>query len=80
MKIHDVFHPNLLSLAPEDLLPGQKNPPPGLVIIEDKEEWIVEDILDSKRARNRLKYRVKWEGIDEDSNWYNADGGEFENA
>ena len=80
MKIFDIFHPSLLSLAHTDPLPGQKNPPPAPVIIEDKEEWNVEDILDSKKVRGRLKYRIKWQGVDEDRNWYNADGGEFDNS
>ena len=56
MKIHNVFHPSLLSPAHTDPLPGQKNSPPNPVIIEDEEEWTVEDILDSKRVRNKLKY------------------------
>ena len=80
MKVYDVFHPSLLSPVATNPLPGQKNPPPELVIVKGDEEWVVEDILDSKRVRNRLKYRVKQKGINEDLNQYNTNRGEFKNA
>ena len=49
MQIHDVFHSNLLRLAAEDSLPGQYNDPPPPVVINDKEKWEEDDILDAKK-------------------------------
>ena len=83
MKIHDVFHPSLLRKDPGDPLPIQVQPPPGPIIVDDNEEWGVEDILDSRvyGKGKKLQYRVQWKGYDQrDLNWYNADRGEFENA
>ncbi len=80
MRIHDVFHSGLLRPAANDPLPGQTNEPPGLIVINDEDEWEIDDILDSRRYRRRLQYRVKWKGYDKDLNWYNADGDEFMNA
>ena len=48
MKIHNVFHPNLLQKASTDPLTGQVNKPAPPVIINNEEEWEVEDILNAK--------------------------------
>jgi len=47
MKIHPVFHISLLEPASTDPLPGQIQPTPPPVIIEEEPEWEVEEILDS---------------------------------
>ena len=48
MKIHDVFHPVLLRKAATDPLPGQEHTEPPPMVIEDEEEWEVDDILNSR--------------------------------
>jgi len=59
MHIHDVFHSELLRSAVDDSLPGQKNEPSKSIVINDEDEWEIDDILNSRRYRRRLQYRVK---------------------
>jgi len=80
MRVHDVFHSDLLRSVADDLLPGQKNEPSGSIVVNDEDEWKIDDILNFRRYRRRLQYRVKWNDYDNDLNWYNADGDEFMNA
>ena len=44
VKIHLVQHVSLLTLDPEDPLPGQYNLPPEPVFVDRQEEWLVEDV------------------------------------
>jgi len=59
MRIHDVFHSELLRSAVDDSLPGQKNEPSRSIVINDEDEWKIDDILNFRRYRRRLQYRVK---------------------
>ncbi len=59
MRVHDVFHSDLLRSAVDDLLPGQKNEPSDSIVVNDEDEWKIDDILNSRRYRRRLQYRVK---------------------
>jgi len=45
MRVHDVFHSDLLRSAVDDFLPGQKNEPSGLIVVNDEDEWEIDDIL-----------------------------------
>jgi hypothetical protein len=59
--LHPVFNVIKLMLAPADPIPRRCFPPPPLPeIIEGEEEWIVEEILDSKVMNRKLRYLVKW--------------------
>ncbi len=80
MHIHDVFHSELLRLVVNDSLSDQKNEFSKSIVVNDEDEWEINDILNSRRYRRRLQYRVKWKSYDNDLNWYNADDDEFMNA
>ena len=79
-RIHPVFSPKLLRPYHQDPLSGQHFEPPRPIAIEDEEHWEVDDILDSRRYRGRLQYKVKWTGLDRDDEWYYADKDEFEGS
>ena len=75
-KIHPVFHVDLLTPYKETTFHGTnyERPPPDL--INDEEEYEVEQILDSRvRGRNRkIQYLVKWVGYpDSDNQWLDWD-------
>jgi hypothetical protein len=78
MKIHPVFHSNLLRLDPDNALPSQHIPPPPPIIIDGEEEWEVEQILDSRIHRKVLQYKAMWKDHPLDDTWYPAS--DFANA
>ncbi len=80
MHIHDVFHSDLLCSAVNDLLFDQKNELSNLIVINDEDEWEINDILNFRWYWRWLQYKVKWNDYDNDLNWYNADDDEFMNA
>ncbi len=80
MRIHNVFYSELLRSAVDDSLSDQKNEPSRSIVVNDEDEWKIDDILNFRRYRRRLQYRVKWKSYDNDLNWYNADDDEFMNA
>ena len=62
-RLHPVFNVINLTPAQEDPVQGRHPLPPLLPeIIDGEEEWIVEEILDSKVINWKLRYLVKWEG------------------
>jgi len=60
-----VFPVSLLHLAADDPFPGQRHQPPPPIIVDNEEEWEVEEILDSRHIRRKLQYLVKWRGYPE---------------
>jgi hypothetical protein len=50
-----VFNVVKLTPAPEDPIPGRRViPPPLPEIVDGEEEWVVEEILDSKMMNRKL--------------------------
>jgi len=63
-QLHPVFNVVKLSLAPVDPIPGCRTSlPPLPEIVDGEEEWVVEEILDSRMVNQKLRYLVKWEGF-----------------
>ena len=79
-RLRATFHPSLLTLYPNDPLPGQVNPPPEPIMLDGLPEYEVDDILESRLYYGRLQYKVKWSDIEKDDHWYYADAGQFDNA
>ncbi len=80
MHIHNVFHSELLHLVVNDSLSDQKNEFSKSIVINDEDEWEINNILNFRWYQRQLQYQVKWKSYDNDLNWYNADNNEFMNA
>jgi hypothetical protein len=81
VNIHPVFHISLLepSQPTSTTIPGHIQPPPLPIILDDEEEWEVEEIVDSRRRWGKIQYRVKWTGFhDPDTTWYPTEN--FQNS
>ncbi len=80
MHIHDVFYSELLRSVVDDSLSDQKNELSKSIVINDEDEWKIDDILNFRWYRRWLQYQVKWKSYDNDLNWYNVDNNKFMNA
>jgi hypothetical protein len=68
-QLHPVFNVVKLTPAPIDPIEGYRpHPPPLPEIIHGEEEWVVEEILDSKMMNRKLHYLVKWAGFEVEHN------------
>ena len=70
MKIHPVVHVSRVKPFVPNSIPGRVQTPAPIEIAEDVSEWVVEDILRSRRRGGTVEYLVKWEGFGEsDCSW-----------
>jgi len=70
IRIHDVFHPSLLSRDPDNPMEGQAFPEPPPVIAtegDDNAEWVVDEILAIRKLNRTIKVQAKWAGYDRDT-------------
>lgn len=68
-KVHDVFHVSLLEPKKPDNFGRQAEPQPAIVI-DEEEEYEVEEILNSRIYRNKVQYLIKWKGYSmEENTW-----------
>src|SRR6267143_4397521 len=67
--LHLVFNVVKLTPAPTDPIAGRRAPPPPPPeLIDGEEEYVVEEIRDSRMFQCRLQYLVKWEGYGTEGN------------
>ncbi len=80
MKIHSEFASNLLRLDSKNSLNEQWNESSDFIVIDDKDEWKVKNILNFRHYERdkRLQYHVNWKEYDVNLHWYNVDESEFE--
>jgi len=79
--IHSVFSSKYLQSSLNDSLSEQHSEFSRSMIIEENEEhWKVDDILNFRRYRERLQYKVKWIAIDRDDEWYYVDKEKFDDS
>ena len=75
LKVHNVFHIDLLAPFTEDKdFQRRQIKPPPIITEEGEEEYIVEKILGWKEDKGVLKYHIKWEGYDDlENTWERAE-------
>ncbi len=79
--IHSMFSSKCLRPSSNDSLSRQHSEfSKSLIIEENEEHWEVDDILNFRRYRERLQYKVKWIEVDRDDEWYYVDKGKFDDS
>jgi len=68
-QLHLVFNVVKLSTTPEDpILERKPQAPLPSIIVDGKEEWEVEEILNSRWHQRRFQFLVKWKGFSREHN------------
>jgi hypothetical protein len=73
MKIHDTFHISLLRSASSDSFIEQIQSSSLLIVIDDEEEYEIDDILDNRYHYEKLQYKVAWIDHFSDRAWYSTE-------
>ena len=76
-QLHSMFSLKLLCSYFNDFLSEQHSKSSKSLTIEDDEHWKIDDILNSRRYRDRIQYKIKWTELDQDDEWYYVDREEF---
>jgi hypothetical protein len=70
MKIHNTFHTALLRSAFNDSLTEQIQSSSLSIVMNDEEEYEIENILDSRYHYDKLQYKIVWIDHLSDRAWY----------
>jgi len=74
--IYNVFYEDLLTRCVELKFKGQhKKPVPPLMIINEEEEYKVEEVRKYRKQRKRTQYLVYWKGYGDEHNQWIAESG-----
>ncbi len=78
--IHLMFSSKLLWSYSEDFLSEQHSESLRFITIKDNEYWKIDDILNFRRYRDWIQYKVKWKDLNKDDEWYYVDKEEFNDS
>ncbi len=78
--LHSIFSSKLLQSYSEDSLSEQHSESLRSITIEDDKHWKIDDILNFRRYRGRIQYKVKWKDLDRDDEWYYVDKEKFDDS
>ncbi len=78
--LHSIFSSKLLRSCSEDSLSEQHSESLRSITIKDDEHWEIDDILNFRRYRGRIQYKVKWKNLDRNDEWYYVDKGKFDDS
>ncbi len=79
--IHSVFSSKYLWSSSNNFLLKQHSESSRLMIIEENEEhWEVDNILNFRRYKERLQYKIKWIKINHNDEWYYVDKEKFNDS
>ncbi len=76
-QLHSIFSSKLLCSCLDDFLSEQHSESSKSLTIKDDEHWKINDILNFKRYRDQIQYKVKWMKLDWDDEWYYVNKEEF---
>jgi len=78
--LHSMFSSKLLRSYSEDFLSEQHSELLRSITIKDDEHWEIDNILNFRRYRGRVQYKVKWTNLDRNNEWYYVDKEKFNDS
>ncbi len=78
--LHSMFSSKLLQSCSEDSLLKQHSESLRSITIKNDEHWEINDILNFRRYRDRIQYKVKWIDLDKDNEWYYVNKEKFNDS
>ena len=80
MKIHNNFHIFLFWKNFDDFLSNQQKKSSSSIVVNDENEWKVDDILNFRKFKRnkKLQYRANWINHSLNRKWYDANN--FDNV
>ncbi len=78
--LHSMFSSKLLRSYSENSLSEQHSESFRSITIKDDEHWEINDILNFRRYRDWIQYKVKWTDLDRNDEWYYVDKEKFNDS
>ncbi len=78
--LHSMFSSKLLRSYLRNSLSEQHSESLRSITIEDDEHWEISDILNFRRYRDQIQYKVKWTDLNRNDEWYYVNKEKFDDS